>query len=379
MIFKPKTVVWEVTFKCNVNCIHCGSDCSSQEKEYQLTTAECYKIIYDLAELGCETIVLSGGEPLMRHDIGAIASMIKTCGMKVAFISNGYLVNEKTIKIIEAVNPAAYGISIDAADAYLHDYIRGRQGVFEHVQNALNLLHKYHIKPSVVSTVHKLNYSQLPKIRDFLVKNNVKLWQIQYGDQIGRMSKDTMITEAQFLEIAKFILQTRRDYCNNFEVVSGADVFGYLGTMGRTVQGPWWGCNAGIKTLGIGSDGAIRGCLSLQMDKYIEDNVRNRSLKEIWNDVNSFPYNRKFDCSMLTGHCKDCEYASVCKGGCLRAATVGEGRCNPYCLYNIEKNGFTSEDQARTEFTKQEIFDIYNPIRPLPKEFMEDETTSECI
>lgn len=372
MKYSPESVVWEITFKCNVNCIHCGSDCTSVEKSHQLTTAECFDIIEDLADIGAKTIILSGGEPLMRKDIGAIAIMIKRLGMNVGFISNGYLVNDETIKIIEAINPIAFGISIDAADAYLHDYIRGKKGCFEHVQNALNLLNKHNITPSVVTTIHKLNYTQLPKIRDFLIKNNVKLWQIQYGDNIGRMSKETMITEAQFVEIAKFILETRQKYAKNFEKVSGADVFGYLGKLGNEVQGPWWGCHAGIKGLGLGSDGTVRGCLSLQMDEFIEGNTREKSLKEIWNDKNAFTYNRRFDCSMLTGYCKDCIYASVCKGGCIRAASVNGGRCNPYCLYKFEKDGFTSEEQSKIEFSKKELFDIYNQIRPLPDEFMKN-------
>ncbi len=372
MKYSPDMVVWEITFKCNVNCIHCGSDCSSIEKEYQLTTAECFDIIEDLADIGAKTIVLSGGEPLMRPDIGAIAVMIKRLGMNVAFISNGYLVNEKMIKVIQAIKPLAYGISIDAADAYMHDYIRGKQGCFEHVQNAINLLHKHGITPSVVTTVHKLNFTQLPKIRDFLIKNNVRLWQIQYGDNIGRMPKETMITEAQYVEIAKFILETREKYADKFDKVSGADVIGYLGELGSKVQGPWWGCNAGMKGLGLGSDGTVRGCLSLQMDQFIEGNTRERSLKEIWNDKNSFAYNRRFDCSMLTGHCKDCLYAAVCKGGCVRAASTEGGRCNPYCLYKFEKDGYSNEEQARINFSKEELFMIYNKIRELPKEYIQN-------
>ena len=187
------------------------------------------------------------------------------------------------------------------------------------------------------------------------------------------MSKETMITEAQFLEIAKFILDTQQNYKKYFDKVSGADVFGYIGGIGTKIQGAWWGCHAGIKGLGIDSDGTIRGCLSMQMDKYKEGNIRERSLKEIWNDKNSFAYNRRFDCSTLSGYCKKCIYATVCKGGCLRAASVDGGRCNPYCLHKIDVEGFSNESQAKIEFSKQELFDIYNPIRPLPAQFMKSQ------
>lgn len=65
-----------------------------------------------------------------------------------------------------------------------------------------------------------------------------------------------------------------------------------------------------------------------------------------------------------------CIYASVCRGGCLRAASVNGGRCNPYCIYHFEQNGFSNEEQARTEFSKEELFMIYDKVRPLPKEYI---------
>lgn len=368
MKYSPDIVVWEITYRCNVNCIHCGSDCASVPKENELTTGECISIIEDLADIGAKTIILSGGEPLMRKDVATIALAIKRLGMNVAFISNGYLLNENTVKVLKEINPLAYGISIDAADPYLHDYIRGKEGCFAHLDKGIDLLHANGIIPTIVSTIHKINYTQLPKIREYLIKKGVKLWQVQYGDHIGRMPRNTMLTEAQFLEIAKFILETRKKYPEIS--ISGADVFGYLGDLGKKVQGAWWGCGAGINALGLGSDGTVRGCLSLQRDEYIEGNVRERSLKEIWNDKNSFKYNRRFECSMLTGYCKDCVYASVCRGGCLRSASSTGGRCNPYCLYQIETNGFSSEEQARTDFSKEELFMLYNNVRALPEEFL---------
>ena len=109
------------------------------------------------------------------------------------------------------------------------------------------------------------------------------------------------------------------------------------------------------------------------MDKFIEGNVRERSLVDIWNDPNAFEYNRHFDCSMLTGYCKECIYGPICKGGCVIASTnLGDCRCNPYCLYKIEKEGYSSEEQARLDFSKEEIAALYNQVRELPPEFYDN-------
>ena len=380
MAYTPEVVVWEVTYKCNAKCIHCGSDCVSEKKPYQLSTAECLDIIQDLEYLGTKLVVLSGGEPLLRKDIGALAAALKRAKIDFAFISNGIALNEQTVKLIKAVKPKAFGLSIDAAEAYMHDYIRGHNGTFNNLIKGINLLHQNGITPTVVTTVHKLNFSQLPKIRDLLINLGVRLWQVQYADFIGRMPKQAMLTEGQFFELSKFILDTQVNYKKYFDVVTGADVMGYMSDYAQSIQGPWLGCHAGIKALGLGSDGAVRGCLSLQRDEYIEDYTTKRPLREIWNDKNAFAYNRHFDCSMLTGYCKDCIYAAACKGGCIRSATSEcDSRCNPYCLHKIEESGFSSEEQAKIEFSKEEIAALYDPIRKLPQEFWDDTFCSNIL
>ena len=369
MRYKLEQVVWEITWKCNAKCMHCGSDCISVEKQNELTTAECLDVVADLKQLGAEIIFLAGGDPLCRKDFGAIAAAIKSQGMNVAFISNGLGLTDDNLAVVKAIDPIAFGLSLDAAEAYMHDYIRGRKGCFDNVINSVKKLQEMGVEVSIVSTIHKLNFSQIPKIRELLLNLGVRYWQLQYADFIGRMPSEAMITEAQFWEMAKFILDTKQNYSDRINLV-GADVSGYMSDFAMAIQGHWYGCQAGMKVLGIGSDGTVRGCLSQQFDRYIEGNVRERSIIDIWNDPNAFQYNRHFDCSMLTGYCKDCRYRSVCKGGCTVAATAREGqRCNPYCLYRIETEGFSDIEQARTLFYTEEIADIYNPIRTLPKEF----------
>lgn len=371
MKYTVDKVVWEVTWKCNAKCMHCGSDCISVEKENQLTLPECLDIVADLHTIGARTIFLSGGDPLMRKDVMAIAAAIKRFGMNVAFISNGLALDEEKISVLKTIEPVIFGLSMDAADAYMHDYIRGHKGCFDHLIWAIKELQKNGIEPSIVTTVHRLNYSQLPKIRDLLIDMGVRLWQIQYADFIGRMPKEAMITEAQFWEMAKFIYDINQNYADVLDV-TGADAMGYMSDFARALQGTWYGCHAGIKVLGIGSDGSVRGCLSQQMDRFIEGNIRERSIVDLWNDPDKFQYNRHFDCSMLTGYCKDCKYGPVCKGGCVVASTCQDGgRCNPYCLYRIENEGFKDFEQARTKFYKEEIVELYDHIRKLPDEFYE--------
>ena len=369
--YKPNYVVWEITWKCNAKCIHCGSDCVSKEKPDELTTDECLKIISDLHELGTRTIVLSGGDPLLRKDFPILAREIKKFGIKLEFITNGIALNDEMIEIIKELKPRAFGISLDGAEGYIHDYIRGHKGCFSHALDALINLSKSGVVPSVITTVHKLNYPQLPMLRKIIPILGVGAWQIQYADLIGRMDQNCMITEAQFKKMVEFIWQTKQLYGPKYNV-TGSDIAGYMTDLSVKAGMSWKGCRAGLSVLGLGSDGTVRGCLSQQMDKYIEGNIRECSLKDIWNNKEAFAYNRKFDINTLGGYCKECEHAEICKGGCSRSATNrSDCRCASYCLHKIDKLGFSNEYNAKTYFSKDEIAKLYNPIKKLPKEFYE--------
>ena len=76
------------------------------------------------------------------------------------------------------------------------------------------------------------------------------------------------------------------------------------------------GCSAGISSIGIDSIGNVRGCESMYDDAFIEGNLREQSLKSIWEDPDKFAYNRKFTKERLTGKCAECELGEYCGGGC---------------------------------------------------------------
>ena len=106
-------------------------------------------------------------------------------------------------------------------------------------------------------------------------------------------------------------------------VIQAADSIGYYyddneaHIRGRRAPVSYWaGCRAGITSVFIDSVGNVKGCGALYSETFIEGNVRQRPLAEIWNAEDSFAYNRKFDTTLLTGKCRDCDVGDVCKGGC---------------------------------------------------------------
>ena len=99
-----------------------------------------------------------------------------------------------------------------------------------------------------------------------------------------------------------------------------ADNIGYFTPEETLIRGwrglRFGGCSAGLSTLGIDSVGNVRGCESLYDDRFIEGNLRQRSLRAIWEDETAFAYNRKFTPELLTGKCAHCAVGEYCAGGC---------------------------------------------------------------
>jgi len=335
--YKPLGVVWETTLKCNMNCMHCGSS-AGQSRVNELNTKECINLINDLRDLGTNLITIMGGEPFLRKDWNIIANHQKNIGIETTIISNGSLINEKIISQLKKIDPYTVAISLDGNSSHTHDTIRRVKGSFDKCKKSIEMLRDQNINTSIITTVHKQNFKELPEIRDYLVGKGVA-WQIQMATPIGRFPKNQILSKEDFYSVALFIASIKKNYSTKELAVLGAHNFGYHSKILPNVMlFPWMGCQAGISTMGISSDGQVKGCMSLP-DEFIQGNIRKKSIKEIWNDSEFAYYNRKFSKDDLEGECKNCRYGKQCKGGCITVSKTitGQNHNDPYCLFLIEK------------------------------------------
>lgn len=340
-MYKIQNAVWEITLSCNISCLHCGSNADINKRPNELSTAEALNLIEQLADLGCKRVVLSGGEPFMRKDWSVLAHRIVTLGMACHYISNGYIINDDIIDVLEQLGTKYLGFSLDGAKAETHDYIRGKQGVFDHLMWVFDRLKARNFRIGVVSTLHKGNLHELNDIKNLLIEHGVDYWQVQTANVRGRMPKEWAINAEDYYNFAKFIAENRDRYKNIISITE-ADCTGYFSKLTPYMgMKKWNGCNAGMNTIGIESDGGIKGCLSMQDKIYVEGNIREKSLREIWENPDGFKYNRRFDMSDLGGICAECKYGGICRGGCSEKAATYTGQLHnqPFCLYDMEKRG----------------------------------------
>jgi radical SAM protein with 4Fe4S-binding SPASM domain len=317
--------------------MHCGSS-AGDTRAHELTTQEALDLCPQLADLQAKYINLTGGEALLRNDWYEISKEIKDLGMEVSVLSNGLVLNDNIITKLRSVGVYAIALSLDGGTPETHDSIRGVPGSFEKCLSSLEVLRKRDLPATVITTVHKRNLNELPKIRD-LIYGKTRAWQIQIAVPIGRFPLDYILSYEEFYAVALFIASTRKRYSVKELAVMGAHSIGYHSQILRnTMVSPVWnGCQAGMSVLGIQSDGSIKGCLSLP-DSYREGSIRHRRLRDIWEDPRAFSYNRNCGTSDLKNQCASCRFGKTCKGGCttVSASLTSAPHNDPYCLYFLE-------------------------------------------
>jgi len=113
----------------------------------------------------------------------------------------------------------------------------------------------------------------------------------------------------------------------------------------------WQGCKAGQYVVGIESDGKVKGCPSLPTAPYTGGNVRDKSLKELWETSPEIAFTRDRTTDELWGFCKTCYYADECRAGCSWTAhcTTGRRGNNPFCYHRVK----TLEKRGLREVLKQ--------------------------
>ncbi|UCF49091.1 MAG: radical SAM protein [Thermoplasmatales archaeon] len=335
----PDITVWELTLKCNLKCLHCGSS-AGFKRTNELTTKQALQLCHDLSDLGFKGIALMGGELFLRKDWEVISKEIKDLGIILSIITNGYFSPDKIIRQLNSIEPECVMVGLDGSSAEIQDKIRNVDGAFNKIMNFIHAAKEANLPIGIITTVHKMNFADLPNIKNIIVNKQIG-WQIQEATPIGRFPKNLLLSDEEYYTLGLFIYSMQKKYKTKEIPIVGVHNFGFFSRAIPNLSSypKWEGCYAGKTVLGIQSNGNVKGCLALS-DKFIEGNVLNRKIQEIWNDLDSFSYNRNFKIENLGENCRNCKYGKKCKGGCLtRSSSItGIPHNDPNCYYRIEKN-----------------------------------------
>ncbi len=337
--------VWEITLKCNLACSHCGSR-AGHERANELSPEEALDLVKQMAEVGIKEVTLIGGEAFLRPDWLEIAKAINEAGMLCGMTTGGYGISLETAQKMKSAGIRTISVSIDGLEA-THDRLRGKKGSWKYAFKTMSHLREVGISFGCNTQINRLSAPEFPCIYECIRDAGARAWQVQLTVPMGNAADnaDILLQPHELLDIYPMLARVaRRAYQEGVQLQAGNNI-GYYGPYERLLRGRgkehdfsfWQGCGAGLSTLGIEADGAIKGCPSLPTTAYTGGNIREQTLHNIIEGAEELRFNlgagTPEGTKHLWGFCKTCEYAELCRGGCSWTAHVffNKRGNNPYC------------------------------------------------
>jgi heme b synthase len=339
----PRLVAWEVTRRCNLNCVHCRASAERGPYPGELEGPKSLEIIDQIAGLGKSVVILTGGEPLLREDIFDLARYGTERGLRMVMATNGTLLTPVIAERIRSSGIQRVSISLDGANAEEHDKFRQVQGAYQASLKGIEILKEAGVEFQVNTTITKHNYRRCREILDSVMHLGAVAHHLFLLVPTGR-AREMADQEIDALEYEKLLLwfnQMQKKVPIHLKATCAPHFYRILRQeahkRGEKVDFQTYGldavtrgCLGGISFCFISYEGMVQPCGYLELKC---GNLKEESFETIW--ANSQVFNRLRDFSAYKGKCGRCEYVKFC-GGCRARAFEATGDFmteEPLCLY----------------------------------------------
>jgi 12,18-didecarboxysiroheme deacetylase len=359
---KKPVVVWNMTRRCNLKCVHCYAQAKDIEFENELSTEEGKALIDDLASFGSPVILFSGGEPTMRKDLPELAAYAREKGMRAVISTNGTLIDRDLAKKLKDVGLSYVGVSLDGIRE-TNDKFRGMKGAFDAALRGLHNCQEEGIKVGLRFTINKQNVRDIPAIFDMLEEEKIPricFYHLVYAGRGSKMVNEDLSLEESRQAVDLILERTRKLHEKGFpaEVLTvdnhcdgpylymkllkenperAAEVFELLSMNQGNSSGIGIGC--------VSWDGAVHADQFWR--HYSFGNVRERPFSEIWTDrsdeLMAGLKNRKPLIKAHADRCAHCKWLDICNGNFRVRAEAVYGNVwadDPACYLTKEEIGY---------------------------------------
>ena len=305
---------FELTSRCNLKCIHCYinekvNDCSIREDE--LSTAEVFHLLDQLANAKCLSLLFTGGECLVREDFLDIYTYAKKKGILISLYTNATLVNETIADHLGKFRPKIVEVTIYGATAETYEKITGVPGSFDRCRRGIELLIKTGIHLELKTMVVKANLHELEEMKEFAREKGLRFrydpvlsLRIGQGDLPGKQR----ISPAQIAQIEQLDEKKAKEWKRlgeNFLTVSSKPEYLYQ-------------CGAGKNFFHINAAGKLSACLVAREPSF---DLRQGSFRSGWENFIPEVLSQKWHNS---SPCQECEINVFC-GKCPGMSQMEHG------------------------------------------------------
>ncbi len=306
----PICLTWELTYACNLACVHCLSS-SGWRDPRELSSAECRQVIDELERMQVFYVNIGGGEPTVRRDFWELVDYATAHRVGVKFSTNGSRITASRAAWLAASEYVDVQISLDGATAEVNDVVRG-SGSYAVAMRAMELLADAGMrgfKMSVVLT--RENAGQLDEFKAVAERfgAQLRLTRLRPSGRGADVWYDLHPTAEQQRHVYEWLL------AHGEEVLTG-DSFFHLSAYGESLPGLNL-CGAGRVVCLIDPIGDVYACPFAIHSEFLAGNVREpRGFAGVWRDSALF---RRLRRPQAAGACGSCGFFDSCRGGCMAA------------------------------------------------------------
>jgi len=332
-------VVWNITRRCNLKCIHCYSDSEPANYQGELSFEECQGVIDDLAGFGVPAVLLSGGEPLTHPRFFELARYARSQGLRLTLSTNGTLLRKATAYSLREIGFSYVGISLDGIGE-VHDRFRGRSGAFEGAVSAFRNCRDVGQKVGLRLTLTRHTIESLPAILDFIEDEGIPRVCFYHLVFSGRGADLQLVDRAQLRSAIDMLLDrvkawheqgVHREVLTVDQPADAAYLYLRLKREDPELAEKvlelmrWNGGGANSSGVGIANIDP-RG--NVHPDQFWQThdlgNVRDRPFSAIWTESQDpLLLGLRNRLPLLKGRCGSCRFQDICGGGFrVRASQV---------------------------------------------------------
>ena len=337
-------VPWRCTFECNSECVHCisaGKPAASDE----IDTAAAMKIVDEISDFGASFFGITGGQPCLRKDLFKVISYARKRGLNASIITDGRLM-DKTIFENLVKNEVKISISIDGAEK-TDDAIRGKGAYLAAVSAIEKFSHEKLLNCLVYTfanagSVTNANEEDMRHVIELARKYGAR-WVVFHGFIPYSKDKNSLkadLKPQQYEWVCNKLYDLASEYKGKPEINVYIPFYARVAKQRGMPDFENWYNNFFLgrcffgKFMSIAENGEAIPCS--YNDSYRIGNVKDKSLKKIWADMQDSEFFAKVkDKANLKGKCGVCEYREIC-GGCRSSALFYTGDIfgsDPRCEY----------------------------------------------
>ena len=305
----PICLTWELTYACNLACVHCLSS-SGRRDPRELSTEECKAVIDELQRMQVFYVNIGGGEPTVRSDFWELVDYATAHQVGVKFSTNGVRIDADVAARLAASDYVDVQISLDGATAEVNDAVRGA-GSFDMALTALQHLADAGFrdaKISVVCTRHNIGQLDAFKALADRFGATLRLTRLRPSGRGADVWDDLHPLPHQQRELYDWLVAHGED------VLTG-DSFFHLSAFGSALPGLNL-CGAGRVVCLIDPVGDVYACPFAIHEEFLAGNVRDAGFQAVWQGSELFADLRR---PQTGGACSSCQHYDSCQGGCMAA------------------------------------------------------------